>query len=279
VCNLLHKWGCEKFFPFHGSLELAASLILCSRLRLLFANLQQSTCTVVLRFTPLVVTPSFSTLHREPRLMDPSYDPRQQPGLEVVPRTHHSGLEVVSSYLPEVANKDHDTTKEVAAADYSSAPYSGHDAVPRLYSPPRPIELGDGRPQHGAGKWRFRWVIGAVIVAVVILAAVLGGVLGSRAARSSGESSASTAGESGDPGGSGNTGGPETSGAGGSSSSGFNSSDTAIKPPQLLRPGSGLSVTGWEDTRRNSGDIPLLPRPTRRGVVFAMRRRPTHTRQ
>jgi hypothetical protein len=200
--------------------------------------------------------------------MDPSYDPRQQPGLEVVPRTHHSGLEVVSSYLPEVANKDHDTTKEVAAADYSSAPYSGHDAVPKLYSPPRPIELGDGRPQHGAGKWRFRWVIGAVIVAVVILAAVLGGVLGSRAARSSGDSSASTAGESGDPGGSGNTGGPETSGAGGSSSSGFNSSDTAIKPPQLLRPGSGLSVTGWR-TRDGTAETYLFFQDPLDGVWYS----------
>lgn len=205
--------------------------------------------------------------------MDPNYNSRQQPGLEVVAQTYHSGLEVVNSSLPEVANKDHDTTKEVAAPTYGSAPYWGDNTIPKLYPSPPPIELGDGRPHdEEGGKWRLRRIIiGTVVVVVIILAAVLGGVLGSRAARPSEGSSASTTGDSGDPEGSGksgdrgNTG--DSDGGGSSTSSGFNSSDTT-KPLQFLRPGSGLSVTGWR-TQDGTAETYLFFQDPLNGVWYS----------
>ncbi|KAK4039387.1 hypothetical protein C8A01DRAFT_36598 [Parachaetomium inaequale] len=165
----------------------------------------------------------------------------EQPGLEVV---SHPGLEAVvdrhSQTLPEV-RPDH-SSKEAAASAYASYPEHYKSPV----SDPLLVPAAPGTPDHGGRKKRLWLIVGGVVAVVVILAAVLGGVLGSRAASSSGESSASQTGESsrgsGDSGDAGNSGNSGNSGDAGDAS---NTGSNTTARPQSIRQGSGLSVAGW----------------------------------
>ncbi|KAK4154923.1 hypothetical protein C8A00DRAFT_32281 [Chaetomidium leptoderma] len=181
--------------------------------------------------------------------MDPrsGYHSGGQPGLEVVnqPDLEVAGQEHLryGQPLPEARGGE----SMYSGMETTLPKYSGHPghyvsaASDPSYAPLPPGELES--PQKG-GRKRLLWIVGAAIAVVVILAAVLGGVLGSRAANSSSgdEAAPSQTGGGGSGGGSGNS---------GQNQPGDTASNTTT-PPQLIRPGSGLSVTGW---RKPDGDV------------------------
>ncbi|KAK4246063.1 hypothetical protein C7999DRAFT_15765 [Corynascus novoguineensis] len=162
----------------------------------------------------------------------------QQPGLEVV---HHPDLEVATPYglvpissLPQVQPHEylppHDS-KEAASTAYGYTSYSDeHNASPAPY----PNEDGGLEKK----KKRLRWIIiGGVVAVVIIVAAVVGGVVGSRnssGAQSSGANSPLSTGT--------NAGAPNDGVPAGEDS---RPPVDTLEPPELIRPGSGLSVTGW----------------------------------
>ncbi|KAK4120276.1 hypothetical protein N657DRAFT_625561 [Parathielavia appendiculata] len=159
----------------------------------------------------------------------------EQPGLEVA---SHGGLEVAAQErcgygqsLPEVRPGEYLEAGKEVTTPYSDYPEHSPFSGPPPYPP-------HGPPAEPAGaqatrKKRLWLVIGGVIAVVVVLAAVLGGVLGSRAANSSAASQ--TGADSGD-----SAQNPSTAGNTTDRTSGSNSTGT-----QLIRQGSGLSVTGW----------------------------------
>ncbi|KAL2166164.1 hypothetical protein VTG60DRAFT_3170 [Thermothelomyces hinnuleus] len=170
--------------------------------------------------------------------MDPGYNKShgaygEQPGLEVV---QHADLEVFTpksltsdqSLLQVRPDEYHRDAKEPTSTLYAHTPYSEHSPLPAPY------------PEKGKPRKRLWWrIVGAVVAVLVILAAVLGGVLGSRAVRASSGDSSSASGTGGDSGGGG------SAGSDGEASSTVETPSDTAQPPQFIRQGSGLSVTGW----------------------------------
>ncbi|KAK4034580.1 hypothetical protein C8A01DRAFT_38933 [Parachaetomium inaequale] len=153
--------------------------------------------------------------------MDPPYDhnPREQPGLEVVPSVHGHGQS-----LPEVRADEYANSSKEAVITNSS--HLVHDALLTSQHPPGQPELASPRQRQ---QNRRLWIyIGSAVAVLVILGATLGGVYGSRAASAASGSGTTT-----------------TSNA---TSSGSNTTTTG---PQPIRPGSSLSVAGWRKPDNN----------------------------